>query len=98
MIRDESGIHWLLMRRIELSVPELCSLWNGIPSVVLRKATSELGWALAAKTDCNQVSTLRVSEGLKKLPACAVGRRNRILHAARDLIDSWSQAVLNVVL
>ncbi|OLE91839.1 MAG: hypothetical protein AUF79_02045 [Crenarchaeota archaeon 13_1_20CM_2_51_8] len=66
--------------------------------MVLRKATSELGWSLAAKTDCNQVSTLRVSEGLKKLPACAVGRRNRILHAARDLIDSWSQAVFNVVL
>ncbi len=66
--------------------------------MVLREAISEPGGSLAPKTDCNQVSSLRVSEGLKKLLACAVGRKNRILHAARDLIRSCSQDVFNVVL
>src|SRR5207249_6950076 len=44
---------------------------------------SEPGWSLAPKTDCNQVSTLRVSEGLKKLFACAVERKIRLFEKAR---------------
>ena len=66
--------------------------------MVLREAISEPGWSLAPKTDCNQVSTLQVSEGLKKLLTCAVGRKNRLLLVARDLFDSCRKSVFNVVL
>src|SRR5947199_9669853 len=44
---------------------------------------SEPGWSLAPKTDCDQVSTLRVSEGLKKLFACAVERKNGLVEKTR---------------
>jgi len=66
--------------------------------VVLREAISEPGGSLAPKTDCNQVSSLRVSEGLKKLLACAMGRKNRLLRVARDLFDSCRKPAFNVVL
>jgi len=66
--------------------------------VVLREAVSEPGRSLAPKTDCNQVSTLRVSEGLKKLLPCAVGRKNRLLRIARDLFDSCRKPAFDVVL
>src|SRR5712664_584677 len=105
---NDSGLVWcssprdehsrLPLRRIELSVPEVCSLRSGIPSVVLREAISGPGCSLAPKTDCNQLSSLRVSEGLKKLLAFAVRRKNRLLHEARDLIDLRSKPVFNVVL
>ncbi len=66
--------------------------------MVLREAISEPGGSLAPKTDCNQVSSLRVSEGLKKLLTCAVGRKSRILPVARYLIGSRRKPVFNVVL
>jgi hypothetical protein len=66
--------------------------------VVLRESISESSRSLAPKTDCNRVITLRVSEGLKKLFAFAVGRKNRLLEKTRDLIESRSPLALNVVL
>lgn len=66
--------------------------------MVLREAMSEPGWSLAPKTDCNQVITLRVSEGLKKLLARVVGWKSRILPLARDLISSPHKPLFNVVL